>query len=964
MRPLIPLASKILPTLTALIGVLVIIGWYSHTPWMIQVHPSFVPMQFNTALGLAVLGTAQVLRLPLYVRNSGIGLICLVGLLTLVQYIWHIDLGFDQLLMEHYITVETSHPGRMAPNTALCFMLMSFALLLKSLSFQHDRLTIFSTLFATLTVAFSAIAFFGYVSGLVLAYGWGELTQMAVHTSAGFLFLGIGLLLSNFLAIKSARLLNSFFMVSLIPLIVTFTFCLHIALQDERNKGLQRFINSNTALIAHELEEKASAISTAFKRMGERWQEMNGTPESLWREDARAYLHDIPSINAIEWVDSNKVVRWIEPLEGNEKALNLDIGKDPLRNHALKEARNFSAYYSPKVALVQGYDALFLLTPLKLNNRDDGWLLALIDISTFFEEFSKRMSYEGLNVKLIQSDGQVFYEANSKLHEPISFNSTKPVNVTGRSWTLVLTANELLLSQHQSQMNTVVSILTLALLLCATFLFRQYRMVSAKEKTVAKLFAQKQSILNTIQDAIVVTTSDGTIKEVNRGFDNMFGYPHKSMIGCSIFSVISEPKVALREIVQTNDASMNISEPIESTGIRSNGTVFPVDISIAKGNNSNESFLTVVVHNLSEQVKARRLLAQKESILNIAVHNSMAGFALVNTQGGFEDVNEAFARWLEYERHELIGQPVMITAPEDEKEFTRQTIEKLIAGDIKSTQREKKYLRKDGSTVWGIITASCVRGENGEVINLVAQIVNIQREKELANQLEQYNQALERSNEDLKQFAYVASHDLKAPLNAIEKLVNWLEEDCIDILPDASRQHLKLLTSRTERMRTLLDDLLAYSRVGRIAYAREEFLLSHIVTQLTQLLGCCPNFDVQSNDITLNIQRVPFELVMRNLLSNAIKHHDKEKGVIQIRAVKRKDRYDFQVKDDGPGINPELHDRAIEMFQTLQSRDEVEGSGMGLALVKKTVEHYGGTFSIESDGFTGTTIHFSWSIET
>jgi signal transduction histidine kinase len=219
-----------------------------------------------------------------------------------------------------------------------------------------------------------------------------------------------------------------------------------------------------------------------------------------------------------------------------------------------------------------------------------------------------------------------------------------------------------------------------------------------------------------------------------------------------------------------------------------------------------------------------------------------------------------------------------------------------------------------------------------------------------------------KSNQDLEQFAYVASHDLKSPLNATRKLVGWLSEDCENILPDSSKKHLRLLNNRTDRMNKLLDDLLDYARIGRQEYAPQELDLAETAHEIYNLLDHPKGFTLSADTQALFLPKTPLEIVLRNLISNAVKHHDKTTGHIQILYQKNNNMHQFSVQDDGPGIPSELYDKAIEMFQTLRPRDKVEGSGMGLSLSKKTIEHYGGRLTIKSDGIRGTIIMFTWPI--
>lgn len=219
---------------------------------------------------------------------------------------------------------------------------------------------------------------------------------------------------------------------------------------------------------------------------------------------------------------------------------------------------------------------------------------------------------------------------------------------------------------------------------------------------------------------------------------------------------------------------------------------------------------------------------------------------------------------------------------------------------------------------------------------------------------------LEKSNQDLEQFSYVASHDLKSPLNAIKQLVGWIGEDCAEILPEESKAHLELLKKRTERMIKLLQDLLEYSRINRLDYDSEIIHLREMSDDLIDLIDAPSGFTCAVPDVELSIPKIPFEIVLRNLISNAIKHHDKDTGKIVISYQLHENMHVIRVQDDGPGIPVDLQDKALEMFHTLKPRDQVEGSGMGLAIVKRIVEHHNGDFIIDSAEKQGAGFIIKW----
>jgi signal transduction histidine kinase len=222
---------------------------------------------------------------------------------------------------------------------------------------------------------------------------------------------------------------------------------------------------------------------------------------------------------------------------------------------------------------------------------------------------------------------------------------------------------------------------------------------------------------------------------------------------------------------------------------------------------------------------------------------------------------------------------------------------------------------------------------------------------------------LERSNADLDSFAYVASHDLKAPLRGIRNLAEWIAQDIQSTATEDSRDNLRLLRNRVDRLDSLLESLLTYSRVGRKIDDAEEVNTSKLVAEINDYLAPPDGFHITcgSEMPSLFTPKAPLEQVIRNLINNAIKHHDRGQGQVVISATEQGDRIEFRVEDDGPGIATEFHARIFQMFQTLKSRDQVEGSGMGLAIVKKTIEGFGGSIRVVSNPpRRGSIFIFTW----
>ncbi|MFT3840705.1 MAG: ATP-binding protein [Myxococcaceae bacterium] len=225
--------------------------------------------------------------------------------------------------------------------------------------------------------------------------------------------------------------------------------------------------------------------------------------------------------------------------------------------------------------------------------------------------------------------------------------------------------------------------------------------------------------------------------------------------------------------------------------------------------------------------------------------------------------------------------------------------------------------------------------------------------------------AMERSNKDLEQFAYMASHDLKAPLRGIAHLAVWIREDLGDGIPTGVAENLELLQGRVERMEALINSLLAYARAGRAPRIVEQVDTRALLTETVDLLSLgegAAQVEISDRMPVMWTPRAPLQQVWMNLLSNAFKHgkRGERESKVECAATDLGEHWCFSVRDHGPGIPNRYHDRAFALFQTLSPRDRVEGAGIGLAIVKKLVEAEGGKVWIEGEPDTGAKLCFTW----
>jgi PAS domain S-box-containing protein len=309
-----------------------------------------------------------------------------------------------------------------------------------------------------------------------------------------------------------------------------------------------------------------------------------------------------------------------------------------------------------------------------------------------------------------------------------------------------------------------------------------------------------------------------------------------------------------------------------------------------------------------------------------------------------------------FDRH--IGELVGMDAFEDRK----GRYDRALAGESVIVETDK--VMPDGKHRHFTVTHHPHKNDAGEILGAMTLAMDITDRRTAEQELESKTRELARSNHDLEQFAYVASHDLKAPLRAIEVLVEWLRDDLADYAAGEVQENLSLLKQRTRRLNRLLDDLLTYSSAGRKVGEVQQTNCRTMVSDIATLLSPPDGMSVVADESlpTIFAHRAPLEQVLRNLINNAIKHHPAKTGRIHVYAKDLGAEIMFAVEDDGAGIPEKYKAKVFQMFQTLQPRDEREGSGMGLAIVKRIIEWQGGRIWFHpGPDETGTVFKFVWN---
>ena len=470
-------------------------------------------------------------------------------------------------------------------------------------------------------------------------------------------------------------------------------------------------------------------------------------------------------------------------------------------------------------------------------------------------------------------------------------------------------------------------------------------------------------LLGSAADAMFIASPDGRILFANRAFETLFGYAPEDLSGLTIESLIP-PRFRAVHCAQRTDytahpTSRVMGAGIDLYGLRRDGTEFAADVSLSP---LEGGLVLTTVHDITRRKRAEEALSEQSARLRAIVDTAVDAIITIDERGTIDSFNPAAERLFGYAPAEVQGKNVSMLMPspyhEEHDGYLQHyldTGEKRIIG----IGREVVAQRKDGTTFPIELAVSEMQvGGRRLFTGLVHDIT--QRKQAEARQ-EKLIRELEGANEELKNFAYVVSHDLKAPLRGIGSLADWLVADQAAKLDDEGREYLGLITQRVRRLDGLIDGILQYSRVGRIRETRVEVDLNQLLREVIDLLAPPKTIAIimASALPTIRTEKTRIQQVFQNLLSNAIKYMDKSQGEIRVDCVSAGEDWEFSVSDNGPGIDARHFKRIFQLFQTLAPRDKVESTGVGLALVKKIVEMYGGRIWLESKSGEGSTFFFT-----
>jgi PAS domain S-box-containing protein len=489
---------------------------------------------------------------------------------------------------------------------------------------------------------------------------------------------------------------------------------------------------------------------------------------------------------------------------------------------------------------------------------------------------------------------------------------------------------------------------------------------------VAQSERQYRGLLEAAPDAIIVSDTEGKILLVNAETERLFGYERAELIGQPVDILVPQGARGRhsghRASYAAHPRTRAMGEGRKLSGLRKDGSELPVEISLSPTELPEGLLITTAIRDISARIESEKTLRLTEERHRMAVEVAEMGTWTMNLASGELTWSDEFARLYGFAPADSPAREDIVSRiPADERARVGEAVKAAVEGRS-AYDVEYRIMWPDGSIRWIASRGRLHRNAEGTPVDIQGVIMDVTERRQiedlkLQREAEQRRaEALQRSNEELQQFAYIAAHDLQEPLRMVASYTQLLAQRYKGRLDSDADDFIAFAVDGARRMQMLISDLLAYCRVetagkemldvpSREAFAEALRNLEGAIAESDAQITCDPLPEVMAD-------RTQLVQLFQNLIGNAIKYRTSERPQIHVSARRgRPNEWIFSIRDNGIGIDPKYSERIFLMFQRLHSRDEFSGTGIGLTLCKKIAERHGGRIWVEPNTGPGSTFH-------
>lgn len=989
-----------------LLGSFVLAGW-----WLdLQGLKSFLAptgfMKANSALGFVLAGAALALnstpnvrRWEWFVAAMLAALVTLLGGLTLAEYLFSANLGIDEMLAADNDGDDLTPAGRMSVNGALAFLLVGNALTLLNGQPKKPRRPMVVGLLSCVLLGLALFSMSSLAFNLPTNYRWEGAAPMALFSALGFAVLAVGLIA---MAHEWGRR-EGLALVRWLPLAVgtsalTISLLLWQALRVQEDRQIERIASQQVNEIEQRIEAEARSRVLALTRFARRWEARPTRVPGDWNFDARLYLNHYPDLKALGWVDENLVARNIVP-RGSLAFLDTNSAPDLRRDEILQAARaKNGVFVSPAMEL--GGERVFLMfAPMARENNFTGMVVGLFSAKELVDGAVRSVKH-GHWFKLFEGEREIYRSTTT----PDEFGRPRQMEVLVHDvpWILRAWPTAEALKEFRTPLATVAlgGGATLAVLIgFATYLAQTSRAREqqlrasnitleaevADRKAAQELLRESQQRFQAILDnsfaVIYLKDAQGRYLLVNRRYETLFHVQREHVLGKSDHDIF--PKTVADAFRANDDRALQSDDAltIEEIAPQADGQHTFISVKFPLRDALGVPYgVCGISTDITERKRAESQLRSSHAALEFANHRLRGiiegthdRIAALDTRYCFLTFNSAYREAFHLAFGKDIAVGMRLSDPlahvPDEQEEQLIVWARALRGEVFTVARTMRF----GYDVRHFeISFSPIRDEHGDLLGAAQHIRDVterQRAEDertrLLAEVASRNGLLEAANKELEAFSYSVSHDLRAPLRHIDGFAGLMQRTALPKLDAKEQRHLSLIIESAKRMGRLIDDLLEFSRMGRAELRRDTVDMNALVRTVVRELEP----DMQGRVVEWRIGELPavpgdgslLRQVWANLLANALKYsRPRATAVIEVGCDKDKPGETiFFVRDNGVGFEMKYASHLFGVFQRLHRPEEFEGTGIGLANVRRIIARHGGRTWAEGQPNVGATMWFT-----
>lgn len=996
-------AIIILGGIVALLGAVVLCGWYLFSFGIIPNYRFITSMQYNTALVFLFAGVCCVTFMYKY-RKTALGfgwVVALIGYLTILQYILGINLGIDQIFLEHPPNGTSPYPGRMAPNTALCFSLIGTALLIMCSTWQFKHRQLSLRICACVTCALTFVGFSAWLTGAT-SRSWIEFTRLEGRPTLELFTISAAIIVYAWTHCKTYEgALPPLLPLPTILGVILAAIFLWKSLEGQEQIQFQKFNQAKVENFKKSIVTNFNHRVQLLQQLGKHWEIQPTLSQSEWEQNAMSIFNSIAGLKVIEWVNNSFDIKWTVPKQDTTIRRNFGLLDDGQHVHILRRFQQQPTLTALVVNRAKRGDNFLVYIPLVPKDELEGFIIGGFDLKTLFDGLLTADILQDYAFSMFENDKLLYSRNEAGALDEFFPGAETTFELYGHNWRIVIRPRATFLEEYSSILPDFVLFFGLFLSVVVFFgvYFAQTTYIKSRQlektlRTLQETKMQTEAILHSMSEGVYGLDKKGNIEFVNPAGEKMIGVQSDSMIGKpleGLFQLTRSDGLAFRTNRSPIYAVFKDGKRKAHNNIlfnRQDGVEFHVDLTCAPIRRENIlDGVVMVFRDITHRIHAEEKVKETQQRLRSIIDNASSVIYVKDLKGKYLIINKTFLELFHLKEEEVFGKTDFDIFPEDfAKIFRNNDLE--VSERKESVTYEEVAPQDDGEHTFisvkfplydasENIYATCgISTDITERKQSEVKLLNFLKELEKANkELEIARERAEEANIAKSSFLANMSHEIRTPLNGVIGMTSLLQSTSLN---ETQEKYVGRINISGKMLLDIISDILDFSKIeaGELKLESIPCDLIGLIEEIGDLMKSraeMKGLELMTHhpvDAPHGVKIDPTRIrqIISNLLSNAIKFT--EKGYVSIKTsfsktTEKEELFRCEITDTGIGIPPEQQESIFEKFSQadVSTTRKFGGTGLGLAISKQLVEMMGGSIGCYSKVGEGATFWFEFPLQ-